>query len=442
MSLRAFVPARLSIGLLGRLLTILLLTVGIEFAVSAWLYQQSSRALVEDDEAHRLAEHLIVARTLVAGQPLPERPAMAERVTTNRYDVRWSGTGAAPPPADDGSLADMRDEVLRWEPGLAGSDLRMKLETVQRRARIFGGLRLPDGSWLRFRAAAPAAVDDLALHRIVLALLPAALLLVLGALLFRHTLRPMGMLARAAGRIGDGRTIMLPEAGPVEVRKVIHAFNAMQARIHRLIGERTQALAAVGHDLRTPLARMKLRADAVDEAPVRTAFEADIGEMEAMVNSLLAYLGGEENPEALVRSDVAVLIATCVDAASDRGGDASYEGPEHLEAAIRPSALRRAVSNLIENAIQYGHVARVTLAEEGETMIVTVSDDGPGIPDDRIASVLQPFVRLDHARGRNTKGLGLGLAIVAKAAALNEGTFALANREGGGLDAVMRLPVR
>lgn len=432
---------KISVGLLGRLLTILLLTLAVEFVASTILYERSSRALIRDDEAHRLAEHLVIARKLVSDRPWAERPAMASRLTTNRYDIHWAGQTQLGP-ASGNSRGQAFERVMDWEPSLAGSDLRVQLVPVGRDAQLFGALKLEDGTWLRFRAAAPEEKDRPGWHRILLAFLPAAVLLILSTLLFRHTLRPMGMLARAAGRIGRGSGLTLPEAGPTEVRRVIRAFNAMQARIHQLITDRTQALAAVGHDLRTPLARMQLRTDSIADPALRRAFEADVTEMEGMVGSLLSFLGGEDDPEKPVRTDVAVMAATIVDDASDRGGDALYVGQDHLEASVRPIGLKRAIGNLVENALHYGQCARVSAMVEGETLIVRVDDDGLGIPEDQLEAVLHPFSRLDPARSRNTSGLGLGLAIVVRAAEAEGGTLHLANRPEGGLRAELRLPLR
>ena len=432
---------RISVGLLGRLLTILLLTLAVEFVASTILYERSSRALIRNDEAHRLAEHLVVARTLIADRPWPERPAMAARLTTNRYDVHWAGqTRLAPATAAEQGEA--FDRVMEWEPSLAGSDLRVQLVAVGREAQLFGALRLEDGTWLRFRASAPGDDAQPGWHRILLAFLPALVLLVLSTLLFRTTLRPMRMLARAAERVGRSSGLTLPEAGPREVRRVIRAFNAMQARIHQLITDRTQALAAVGHDLRTPLARLQLRTDTIDDPVVRRAFEADVAEMEAMVGSLLSFLGGEDDPEKPVRTDVAVMAATIVDDAADRGADATYGGAPHLEASIRPVGFKRAIGNLVENALHYGHAARVAVRAEDGMLVVRVDDDGPGIPEDQLDAVLHPFSRLDPARSRNTSGLGLGLAIVVRAAEAEGGTLDLANRPEGGLRAELRLPLR
>jgi len=429
----------LSVGLLGRLFAILLLTLTIEYVASTILYERSSRALVRDDEAHRLAEHLVIARKLVSEQSWPERPGMAERLTTSRYYIHWAGS-INPGLPSQGEPTPARARMIEWEPSLAGSNLQVRLVPVGRRAQLFGALQLGDGTWLHFRAITTSAGVNAGLRRILLPLLPAAVLVVLSALLFRETLRPMRMLAHAADRIGRSGGIALPEVGPREVKRVIRAFNAMQARIHQLITDRTQALAAVGHDLRTPLARLQLRADAIPEPALRQSFETDIAEMEAMVGSLLSYVGGEDDPEKPVRTDVAVLAQTIVDDAADHGGAAVYVGQDHIEAEVRPIGLKRALANLVENALHYGRVARVAVQIEDANLVIRVDDDGPGIPEDRLAEVVQPFVRLDPARSRNTSGLGLGLAIVARAAEMEGGTLHLVNRPEGGLRAELRLP--
>ena len=154
-----------------------------------------------------------------------------------------------------------------------------------------------------------------------------------------------------------------------------------------------------------------------------------------MLESLLAFLGGEKDPEPVVRTDIAVSIATVVDAFQDHGQDVSYDGPDHLEMEVRGLSLRRAVRNLVENALHYGDRARVSLLRKGQEVLIRVDDDGPGIPRERLEEVLRPFSRLDDARQRNTRGLGLGLAIVQKAVTGEGGHFTLANRPDGGLRA-------
>jgi len=166
----------------------------------------------------------------------------------------------------------------------------------------------------------------------------------------------------------------------------------------------------------------------------------DISEMDDMIASLLTFLKGEDDPEPAVAVDVAVMAATLVEDATDRGREARYTGPRHLEWVVRPSMLRRALSNLIENALHYGKSVQVTVVQDGTELVFRIEDDGPGIPPEQIEEALRPFVRLDVERGRNTKGMGLGLAIVQQAVALEKGRLTLVNAPLGGLIAEIRLP--
>lgn len=426
------------VGLIGRLVAILLLTIAVEFAVSTVLYERANRFSVRDDEARRLAEHLVIGRRLVAERPPVARPAEATALSTDRYALSWEPTRPVPTMR---SLAAMRQQIVEWEPALAGSDLRLRLTSPGQRSTVAGALRLPDGSWLHFRTLQPVAGLDLRTERVLLALVPALALMVIGGLLVRRALLPLRRLATAADRIGDGsgELVHVPEAGPGEVARVIGAFNRMGERIHALIETRTQALAAVGHDFRTPLARLRLRAEEVADPGRRAAIAGDVAEMEAMVDSLLAYLGGGE-AEAPVVADVAVICATLVDDATDAGRDATYQGPEHLPMPIRRLGLKRALGNLLDNALRFGTAVRVTLGEDARAVTIAVEDDGPGIEPAMLARVREPFVRGGAERGRDTAGFGLGLAIVSRMVELEGGTLTLANRAEGGLAATISLP--
>ncbi|MGY4398258.1 two-component system osmolarity sensor histidine kinase EnvZ [Sphingomonas sp. UYAg733] len=428
-----------SLGLLGRIFAILLLTVVVEFGASTMLYERAGSFSVREDEARRLAEHLVITRKLLAEREASARPAMANELTTDRYSIHWAKGLPAPPPLT-GDLVEMRGQIVTWEPGLAQSDLRLGLAGARRGSIVTGGLKLPDGSWVYFSARGIVREWTLALGHIALALIPALALLIVGGLLIRRTLQPIQRLAEATAHLGSGTYVAIAESGTVEVRNLIHAFNEMQLRIHRLITDRTQALAAVGHDIRTPLSRIQLRLDGVAEPLVRDAIGADVAEMNAMVASLLAFLNGEDDPEQPAMIDIAVLATTIVDEVSDRGETASYTGPEHLEVKLRQIAIRRALSNLVENAIHYGGAAHVSIEKKADRIMLAVEDDGPGIPEDRLDDVLTPFMRLDDARARNTQGLGLGLAIVALAVEREGGMVNLSNRPIGGLRAEISLP--
>ncbi len=411
----------------------------IEFGASTFLYERASRYSIEESDAHRLAEHLVIAEKLLSERPVVERPAAAQELTTDRYIVRWSPT---PPtrPAFPPRQKRMEAQVTNWEKGLATSGLQLRLAPSAHGSVVAGEMRMADGSWIVFKTREAVQVWQFAIERTLVALVPAMLLLTLGALLIRSTLLPLRTLVRAIGRVGSGEGVtVVEEEGTAEIRGLIHAFNGMQRRIHELIDNRTQALAAVGHDLRTPLARLQLRLEGVKDEDSRRAMQDDVSEMDDMIASLLTFLRGQDDPEPPVAIDIAVMAATLVEDATDRGREAEYSGPEHLDWVARPSMLRRALSNLIENALHYGKSVHVSVEREDEVLVLRVQDDGPGIPPDQIEEALQPFVRLDVERGRNTKGMGLGLAIVQQAVALEKGELRLANAPQGGLVAEIRL---
>lgn len=427
-------------GLFGRLIAILLATMVIEFAVSTVLYERASQYLVRDDEARRLAEHLVIARRLVAEAPVDRRHAMADELTTDRYLINWS-TQAPVLPAGAASPHTVLDQVVGWEPILVRH--KPKIALLLPSGVIVGALQLPDASWLSFRTLEPVRETKVPYARILSTLFPVLALMLMGGLLIRQTVQPLRALTRAVERVGRRRGAAAPvehEAATDEVRQLIDAFNSMQSRIARLIDERTRALAAVGHDLRTPLSRLRLRSDAIGDTALRDEIGDDIDGMEAMITSLLAFLGGESDPETPRRIDLAVMCASVADDASDHGHDVTYHGPAHLELVLRPSSFRRAVNNLVDNAIRHGSRVEVRLTREADQIVLAVEDNGPGIPKDSIPLVCEPFVRLDAARGRDTSGFGLGLSIVAQAVAAEGGQLDLSNRPAGGLRAQIALP--
>jgi signal transduction histidine kinase len=430
----------LPFGLIGRVFAILLLAVLVETAASFLLYERASQFSVRQDEAHRLAEHLVIARKLIEETPEANRAAIAGELTTERYVVSWRSTLTTPPGVAP-SLDRLTRQILEWEPELKSGDLRLRVTSPGRGNFISGAFRLADSSWIIFRTRQPVQQFGLTFSRILLALTPAAALILIGGLLLRQTLRPMRALAQAAHRVGHGEVEHVPERGPAEMRDVIGAFNTMQSRIHRLLSDQTQALAAVGHDFRTPLARLNLRADSIDDDGLRDAVQRDIGEMNEMIDSLLAYLAGDGDSERIVATDIAVTCATLADDATDHGQDASYHGPEHCEIRVRPVAIKRALTNLVDNALHHGTSVQIRLEASADHVVIAVEDNGPGIPAEERAHVLEPFVRLDGARARNTQGFGLGLSIVQRAVDTEGGTLTLDNRPEGGLRAVISLPI-
>ncbi len=338
------------------------------------------------------------------------------------------------------ALMQMHRQMVLWEPSLRGKDLRLHLGSADVPTEVIGSLQLTDGSWLHFRAQDLVGEWPLKLRRVFIASMPMVALVLIALVTLRVILRPLGLLADAVTRVGYGNSTVLEEQGPAEFRRLIRAYNEMQRRIVTMIKDRTEALAAVGHDLRTPLARLRLSVDGVDDVQTRDDLNHDLDEMELMLDSLLTYFRGDDHPEKPSLVDLAVLVATVVDDLQDRGYDITYFGPEHCDARFRLVEFKRALSNLTNNAVQYGNRAWVHLIEEPHQIRIRVEDDGPGIPEADLERVLVPFQRLDPARQRNTSGVGLGIPIAVRAVAAAGGKLRLSNRDEGGLCAEIALP--
>ncbi len=302
-------------------------------------------------------------------------------------------------------------------------------------------LRLTDGSWLNF-AAPPVTVAAFWRSPYFLSILATTLVVVaLSVWALKRSTAPLATLASAAERLGrDVNAPPLAEDGPSEVRFAARAFNEMQRRLRTFIADRTQTLAAVSHDLRTPITRLRLRAEFIDDAEAQKKMLADLDEMEAMIAATLAFAADDAGAEASVAFDLAALLQGLCDDARDRGEDAVYEGAAKFVHDGRPRALKRLFGNLIDNALKYGKRARVSLAADAQAVTVAVVDDGPGIPDGELEKVFQPFYRVEPSRNRSTGGTGLGLAVVRSIARAHGGDVTLANRGEGGLSATVVLP--
>lgn len=229
-------------------------------------------------------------------------------------------------------------------------------------------------------------------------------ILVVSILLVRSLTAPLRGLAAAADRIGTGATQHpAPETGPREIRQVARAFNDMQARIRRLLSERTQTLAAVSHDLKTPLTRLRLRAEFIADAGLRQTVDDDLDEMERMLDAALAFLRGHATGEETRVAAIGSILETICDQAADAGEDVVLAGGSHAVLSCRPLAIKRALSNLIDNAVKYGGKARVRLGETPVSITVTVDDDGPGIPEAERERVFDPFYRIGQPQPRDRR---------------------------------------
>lgn len=428
--------------LVGQVTLVLMLAVALEFVGSSLLFKQSRLYPDLENQTRRVAEQLVTAETLLEDAPPEERAARAAVMSTRITQLSWS---VLPPLVDGGRDTEQafREEFIAAEHGLRGRDLRLRADidrAAPRDTHLKVALRLRDGSWMALNTSIHVAPWAVLLSGAGSAFTLGLGVVIAAALVLRNISRPLRALAEAADKVGKGGQVRIAESGAGDLKLVAKAFNAMQDRIAGLLNTRTEALAAVGHDLRTPLARLRLRAGFVADPDARQALEADVDEMTSMLDSLLAYLGGQEDPEPRRRTDLAAIAMTLVDEAADAERPATYTGLDHLPVLARPLSLKRAISNIVENALHYGGEAAITLAREDDTAVLAVEDNGPGIPEAEMIHVLQPFHRLDSARSRNTAGLGLGLTIVQQILQRENGTLVLRNRPQGGLRVEIRLP--
>lgn len=276
----------------------------------------------------------------------------------------------------------------------------------------------------------------------VLWMVGSSLILFAVAMVFmRNQVRPIRRLAAAADALGKGRDVpTFKLQGATEVRQAATAFNIMRERLLRQISQRTEMLAGVSHDLRTPLTRMKLQLALLPESPELTDLMGDIREMETMVDGYLAFARGEGSEEP-VSTDLGVLLADVIGGAQRAGGDVRLATDGDLNVLVRPAALKRCLANLVGNAMRYGKQVAVNAVRRGNAVEIAVDDDGPGIPENRREEVFRPFRRLEESRNMETGGVGLGLTIARDVIHGHGGSIHLEDSPMGGLRARLRLPV-
>ncbi len=397
-----------------------------------------------------LGLRIAAAYRAVAMTPPPQREAAAREASQGEeFTVSLGGTA----PSD--KLAQMSlDErrLLRASMGLSPSAGSVPPRDFvwlggAREGRVLVGLRLADGSWLSVRATIqpPRPWHSETFLIAFLLMSAAAALLTLWAV--RRLTAPVRTLAAAAEALGrDVNAKPLPERGPTEVVVAAQAFNTMARRIRRFVQDRTELLTAIGHDLRTPITRLKLRSEFMEDDEQRARMLSDLADLEAMVAATLDFGRDATATEAVGSIDLAELCRTVLDEAGDTRPDVAdklgYAGPAHLTIRARSLALKRALTNLVGNAVNYGGGARVRLLPpEGGILRLLVDDDGPGLPAAELERVFEPFYRVEASRNRETGGTGLGLPITRNILRAHGGDVVLRNRDTGGLRAEVTLPV-
>lgn len=315
------------------------------------------------------------------------------------------------------------------------SDQRLNCEAIL--------VTLNDGSRLRISVLPPrpppmAPGIDLQTYAALLL----ASIAVVAAVVARTAMRPLKQLAEAATELGnDIERAPLPERGATELRQAAAAFNAMQSRIRGHIRQRAHILAAITHDLQTPMTRLRLRLEKVDDAELRDKLISDLSAMQGMVREGLDLARSMDSAEAMQRLDIDSLVdSVCADA-TDAGQVVTVHGTVGASLMARPIALRRCLTNLLDNAVKYGVEAQVDVARQDGYAVIRIRDKGPGIPPDQLEKVFEPFYRLESSRSRHTGGTGIGLTIARNIAEQHGGSITLRNHDGNGLEVTLMLPL-
>ena len=303
------------------------------------------------------------------------------------------------------------------------------------------GVRRADGHWLVVLPKSAFGIDPWQQRLLLVLALAAVGVSPLAWWFARRLAAPIGALAAGAERLGrDPSAPPLEIAGSAEVTAAVRAFNEMQERLRQYVDDRTGMIGAIAHDLRTPLTRMRFRIEGAPE-DLRTKLAADIDQMEAMVSETLAFVRDASRPHERVKLEIASLVEFIMDEAAETGADLAAEAADRVVVDGDPVALRRLITNLVDNALKFGSAARGRVFAQNGMAVVEIEDNGPGIAADQVERAFEPFRRLEASRNRDTGGIGLGLAVVRAIARGHGGDVQLGPAPGGGLRACLRLPL-
>jgi signal transduction histidine kinase len=410
----------------------LLIAHGLSFSFLLYERYEAANAMLLTN----IEQDVDAAVALLDRMPAAERSAWLPRLNRRTYSYIL-GRGVV----NNEPLNDRGEEMTQLIANSIGGMYSIQANTVSHQPyRFHVHTTLSDGSPLTIEVT-PSVMPVAKWLPVVLAA-QVALLLVCTAAAVRLATRPLARFARAAETLNPSAGGQyLQEGGPTEVAHAVSAFNAMQDRIARYLQERMQILAAISHDLQTPITRMKLRAEALQDSEDGNKLIDDLSEMEHLVREGVAYARSSHSAtEPKLNIDLDALLDSIVYDYQDMGKQVTHSGKIGSPVSTRPHALRRVIGNLLDNAVKYSGAGEVATSTDATGISISILDRGPGIPEDQLEAVLQPFYRLERSRSRETGGAGLGLAIAQQLALSLGATLTLRNREGGGLQATLVLP--
>jgi two-component system, OmpR family, sensor kinase len=437
----------------GRTMLVLLLGIGGVLLLANILYEIGFEKELKARDAARLADRLLVLKQTIGRLPPEERDDAAHSLSGGPIEVHWSKDPLANPGGTRDDLArDLRARLLASAPDLDGDrlilgsspelpDLHKGQKPQDHLHTTLISLGLEDSSWINVSLTTLQG-SRLSSPSFLFTLL--AMSLGVGAvsiLMARWLTRPLSDLTAATNlQFAGGSANAVPETGTREVRELGSAINELKRRIGRLLQDRTHMLAAVSHDLHTPLTRLRLRLEDISDDAARSSIEADLNEMEQMLDATLSFLKGEARDEEIQPIDLVAIVETIANDMTDASADVTVDGLRHAVIKGRRLALKRALTNIIQNAVKYGKLARINISDARNSFEITVTDQGPGIPEKDHEAAFAPFHRLEISRSKETGGYGLGLSVAQTIVRAHGGEIALQNLSPNGLSVGIRLP--
>jgi signal transduction histidine kinase len=393
-----------------------------------------------DPQSDRGHSQLVAAAQLLGTAPAAERPGLFADIARAFPQLHIELLAASPvAAASEPDTPDLRSLRRRLGSGYRIFPLGHEEDTHKI------GIALPDGTMVSAKILPGLRPRPFWIGPWMITVMFAVVsVTLLGLWTARALTAPLSSFAKAAENFSlNGAAAPLPERGPEEIRSVAKALNRMRERITTLIDDRTKMLAAISHDLRTPITRMRLRSEFIEDDAHRSRMLDDLDQMRSMLESVLSFLRNDRKLEPMTLADIATTLQLVTDQFADIGHKVAYDGPEHAMATVRPDDLRRSVTNLVENAVRFGGETTIRLKVSPDTVTIEVEDDGPGISDARKEVMLEPFVRGDDARNMDeAAGFGLGLSIARSIVLAHGGELSLNDRQPHGLIVRIELPVR
>ncbi|WP_192249850.1 ATP-binding protein [Mesorhizobium silamurunense] len=467
--MRRFLPQTLPVWVL------LIVIAGLMISQVATLYIVSRDRVAANDvvDLYRLNDRAYSLVQLMHDATPEERKATASGLFNATYALTVSDTPAVTSSiAGDDQLAELEDilvgrlskfgitdarvrrdpatqeadapdgQVMNKDVGQVERDLLVLAADFAQSDKLTASLRFSDGQWLNFTEPITPAGPILSVDSLPLYSLIAGLVVVMSIWSLRRLTAPYRMMETAVNRIGkDLKSPPIAETGSREIRAAAKAVNAMQMRLRDYVEDREHLAAALAHDLRTPLTRMRLRLELLRKSAAREALAHDLADIESIASSVIDFAKFEVTEEKAERIDFWSLVESVADAFEDASFEEDAKPSRGLICIARPVALRRCITNLVQNAVTYGKKAHIGVRRSGDTITLSIRDEGPGIPQAKLDQVFASFVRLEQSRNRETGGLGLGLTIARNIARGAGGEISLANHPGGGLLTELRLPL-